>query len=237
MQALALALAVAAAPHTVAVLDLGTREGVSRDLARTLSELMVIEVRRVAVGQRVFGAEDIKAMVGFERQKSLLGCEDASCLAELGGALGAQEIVTGTLSILGDEFVLVVRRLDVTRVQVVGETTANVPRAAPAKLQGTVRAAVDEIYGAIAPPAPENHARVWPWILGAGALVAAGGSAWGWVQYANFASVRSQSAVQGTAPRYAAATSAQSSAQIGVPVGIATAAVAAGLIVGMVFTW
>ncbi len=237
MQALALALALAAAPHTVAVLDLGAREGVSQDFARTLSELMVIEVRRVATGQRVFGAEDIKAMVGFQRQKSLLGCEDASCLAELGGALGAQEIVTGTLSILGDDFVLVVRRLDVARVQVIAETTANVPRAKPAKMQGTVRAAVDEIYGIAAAPTPEHHATAWPWILGAGALAAAAGSAWGWVQYANFASVRSQSAVAGTAPTYANAQSAQSMAQIGVPVGIATAAVAAGLVIGVVFTW
>jgi hypothetical protein len=237
MCSLALALALSVAPHTVAVLDLGAREGVSPDLARTLSELMVIEVRRVAAGQRVFGAEDIKAMVGFQRQKSLLGCEDASCLAELGGALGAQEIVTGTLSILGDDFVLVIRRLDVARVQVIGETTANVPRARPAKLQGTVRAAVDEIYGATAAPPPEQHHGAWPWILGAGALVAAGASAWGWVQYANFASVRSQSGAAGTAPTYSQATSAQSNAQIGVPVGIATAAVAAGLVLGVVFTW
>jgi hypothetical protein len=42
---------------------------------------------------------DIRALLGLERQKQLLGCDEgASCLAELSGALGAGAIIAGQLA-------------------------------------------------------------------------------------------------------------------------------------------
>jgi hypothetical protein len=38
---------------------------------------------------RVLAGADIAALLGFERQRQLLGYEESGCLAEIGWALGA----------------------------------------------------------------------------------------------------------------------------------------------------
>lgn len=57
-------------------------------------------------GLSVITPSEIAQLVGFERQKELLGCSDqaASCLAELGGALGVDGLVTGSVARLGKTF-------------------------------------------------------------------------------------------------------------------------------------
>jgi len=54
----------------------------------------------VAQGIAVTTKTQVNALLGFERQKSLLGCsgQSASCLAELAGALGVDGLVTGSLA-------------------------------------------------------------------------------------------------------------------------------------------
>lgn len=76
------------------------------------------------------------------------------------------------------------------------------------------------------------HARVWPWVLGAGAVAAAAVSVWGWVEVANFEGLKVPTPVTP-----AQAQSAQAAAQWGQPVGIVAAIAAAGLIAGTVLTW
>ena len=51
-------------------------------------------------GLRVTTRNEIAAVLGLERQKALMGCEEAarSCLAELAGAIGADGIITGSLA-------------------------------------------------------------------------------------------------------------------------------------------
>lgn len=51
-----------------------------------------------ASDHRVVGKSDIDAVLGFERQKDLADCDDSSCLAEIGGALGAEYLVDIKLS-------------------------------------------------------------------------------------------------------------------------------------------
>jgi hypothetical protein len=74
--------------------------------------------------------------------------------------------------------------------------------------------------------------RVWPWVLGAGAIAAGAVSVWGWVEVANFEGLKGPTPVTP-----AQAKSAQAAAQWGQPVGIVAAIAAAGLIAGTVFTW
>ena len=54
---------------------------------------------------------DIVAVLAVERQKALLGCESdqASCMAELAGALGVEGIITGQVARVSDAFQLNVR--------------------------------------------------------------------------------------------------------------------------------
>ncbi|HUB05875.1 MAG TPA: hypothetical protein VMB50_02680, partial [Myxococcales bacterium] len=80
------------------------------------------------------------------------------------------------------------------------------------------------------------RARVWPWVLGAAALVAVGVSVWGWVEVANFEQLKGASSAANPASA-AQAQSAQSLAQTGEPVAIVADVAAAGLAAGAIATW
>jgi TolB-like protein len=62
-------------------------------------------------GLSVLTQSEISSLLGFERQKELLGCADqsTSCLAELGGALGVDGIITGNVARLGTGYTLNVK--------------------------------------------------------------------------------------------------------------------------------
>lgn len=82
-------------------------------LAESLTQLLSVEVER-SLGVRVITREDVIAMLDFtiERQRCL-GDSDLSCLIELGGALGADHLVAGAVSHLGQSFVIHLALLDI----------------------------------------------------------------------------------------------------------------------------
>jgi hypothetical protein len=152
---LALALALGAAPepvrHQIAVLKLEA-SGVPAELAESASALIPTEVRRLRPQSRVFSSEDVRALLTHQKDRIVLGCGvDAACMAELGGALGADEIVAGRLGRLGETYVLEVRRVDVARARSLGSATRTVRRADA--LASAVVALVGEVFGAAAGPA------------------------------------------------------------------------------------
>lgn len=59
-------------------------------------------------GARMTTPKEIQALLGFERQKQLLGCSDegTSCLTELGNALGVDGLLLGDLARVGKDFQL-----------------------------------------------------------------------------------------------------------------------------------
>lgn len=130
---LALALALAAAPeaaqHKIAVLRLEA-SGVAPELAESATALLPTEVRRLRPGSRVFSSEDVRALLTHQKDRLMLGCgADAACMAELGGALGADEIVAGRLGRLGETYVLELRRVEVAQARSLGSATRTVRRA------------------------------------------------------------------------------------------------------------
>src|SRR5512140_3551926 len=69
--------------------------------AELLSEVALTEASRVA-GLEVIGKSDIAGIVGFEKQKAMLGCgEELPCIGEIAGALGADYLLLGSLGRLG----------------------------------------------------------------------------------------------------------------------------------------
>ncbi len=104
----------------VVVLDIGGAN-VPPDLARALSDVLVSAVRdQSAEGVTVIGQADVGAMLSLERQKDLLGCTDSSaCLSEIGGALGADHLVAGSLGKIGTVFVVTLRLIDTQKSEVV----------------------------------------------------------------------------------------------------------------------
>lgn len=117
----------------VAVLDVRA-VGIDAARAAPLSALVASEVARRADLSVVAGG-DLRALVGLEQQRASLGCEDAACLAELGGALGVEYLVATEVAMFGGTWLVTL-------------SLVNVPRATPVK-RLTRRAATEaDVLGA-----------------------------------------------------------------------------------------
>lgn len=117
MTACLLALALSAAPPKLAVLQVAPGEGVPPSTAAAVTESLVAEVRRRS-GAEVITQREIASILSLENQKAMLGCATDACMAELGGALGADRLVAADLAKLGESFLLHVRVVEVKRVRV-----------------------------------------------------------------------------------------------------------------------
>ena len=95
----------------VVVLPLQPLGGVSKDTAQLLGEALAGELRR-RPGVSVLTMNDVSALLGVERSRQMMGCGDSSCLAEIGGALGADRVVHGNLGRVGGSLVVNLSALD-----------------------------------------------------------------------------------------------------------------------------
>lgn len=89
------ALAADAKP-SVAVLDFAAN-GASKELASAAGGVAANELDRIGAF-RVMTMEAIRSLLAFDRQRQMLGCNDASCAGDVGGALGVDWLVTGRIT-------------------------------------------------------------------------------------------------------------------------------------------
>ena len=114
----------AASSERLAVLELKPL-GAAPDLAHTLTGVIAEEAGKIP-GFLAISQEEIGAMLGLERQRQMLGCGNESCLAEIGGALGARKVISGTLGKVGEAFVLQLQLVDTARAKVLGRESKTV---------------------------------------------------------------------------------------------------------------
>jgi len=95
----------------IAVLDVQLTGAGDRKTVEGLSPLLASEVAR-RPGLTVVAGSDLRALVGFERQKQLLGCTEGSCLTEIAGALGVGYLVASECSKVGNTWLLSLSLLD-----------------------------------------------------------------------------------------------------------------------------
>ncbi|HEY8212401.1 MAG TPA: hypothetical protein VIG99_33185 [Myxococcaceae bacterium] len=153
------------------VLDLAPGGGVDPSVAAALTEAVTQEVADRGFF-RVLSSKEVQTMMGFERQKQMVGCSDESnCLTELGGALGTRFVMGGAVTKLGNAYQLSLQMLDSQRAQPVGRATRL------ANDIGALRQAVPFLVAeATGTPLPPPPSRVLPYTLvGAGALALIGG--------------------------------------------------------------
>lgn len=107
MRALALAVATtlataapldaaAQAKPKIAILDFAAY-GASKELAGAAGSVAANELDRMGAFQ-VVTSEAIRSMLAFEKQRQMLGCADAGCIAEIGGALGVDYLISGKVT-------------------------------------------------------------------------------------------------------------------------------------------
>jgi TolB-like protein len=90
--------------------------------ASFLDELLLQQIERVG-RFKVLGMSDLKALIGFDKARQVAGCDEASCAAEIGGALGVRYIVAGIVSCIEGNTVLAVKMLDTRSASVLDRAT------------------------------------------------------------------------------------------------------------------
>src|SRR5688572_12873627 len=119
----------------IAVLSLKTDDA-SAQLGTTIVDLTSSRLDREGVFQ-VITEEDVKQMVNFDQMKTALSCDDqASCLAEIGQALGVGYIMTGSLAQVGTRHVLTFSLIDIQNAKAL-------------KRESTSYASVDELMSGL----------------------------------------------------------------------------------------
>src|SRR5687768_9111212 len=89
----------------LAVLDLEAK-GVDKDTAQTITNVISTALKKLGVFD-VITRSDIQQMLNFEASKQVVGCSaDSACIAEIGGAIGAARLVTGSIGKIGSRYVL-----------------------------------------------------------------------------------------------------------------------------------
>jgi TolB-like protein len=142
----------------MAVMDVRNVQGVQAGTSTLITDIIVTEVS----GTRrydVVGSSDISNLLGLEKQKQLLQCgEDSSCLAELGGALGVDYLLSGTVGLLGSRLRISLTIQHVKRARVVARQArfceANEDALARAT-EETVRALLSELDASTSAPRAE----------------------------------------------------------------------------------
>ncbi len=164
----------AAAPSTkVAVLPVSAGEGITDKTAAALSDAVAAELRKLP-GLQVITQQEIATLLAFDRQKALAGCQESSCLAEIGGALGADRLVSGTLSKLGESWMATLKLLDVQKAKTLGQADRRIRNGTiddvldqlgpmVAELFGTPQAVVARPAPSVAPATAPRKALAPPW--------------------------------------------------------------------------
>ena len=174
----------------IAVSELEAGYGGDPKLAHTLTALLTGELRK-RPSLAVTSQEDIKSLLGLQREKQLLNCGDTSCLSEIGGALGDQ-MVTGSLGHVGESYLLDLRAIDVKKAVVLKEASRRLRTTDQEALLDAIAELSAELYplpaGAQPVPdaalrageAPQRRSLIGPIAVGAAGAAAAiiGGLVW-----------------------------------------------------------
>ena len=172
-----------AAPPSIAVLDVRVGAGVDPALGPYLAQVLAQEVEARTKGAPLVSA-DVTAMLGFERNKRMLGCsdEDMQCLAEITGALGVQQVLASSLAVAGGKYLISLSLLDARRARPLKRTAETAPldnealvrvvRRSAWQVFGGKEPAAEVIVPAAATAGPSR--RTWALVAGGGALVLLG---------------------------------------------------------------
>lgn len=126
----------------VVVLDLRNDGGVSKDTVRLIQDALTVSLTKKK-SLEVVSSEDIRRIISLEADREAMGCSaDASCLAELASALGAELVVYGSVGQLGMTTVINVSVFDSLRTRSVARETieANTLEVIPDRIRGAVDA-------------------------------------------------------------------------------------------------
>ena len=128
----------------VALLPLNALGGVSKETAQLLGDALAGELRR-RPGVSVLTQSDVAALLGVERTRQMLGCADSGCMADLGGALGADRVIHGSIGRVGDSLVVNLSALDPAKARTAASVSERLRGAGEEAFLDVLPALVDEL--------------------------------------------------------------------------------------------
>ncbi|MBI5495353.1 MAG: hypothetical protein HY904_10045 [Deltaproteobacteria bacterium] len=139
--------------RSVLLIPLEPRGGVTLDNAEVVTARVAEELGKLP-GYQVFGLREMRQALNIEQLKMLSGCDSVSCVAEIAGALNSDEVVTGTVALVGKRHVLALKRVEARTALVVGQGGAEVRSSDPARVLAWIPYAVAMTFGRPLPPPP-----------------------------------------------------------------------------------
>jgi len=136
-------LAAVTGKRKVLVLRLDSSADVGADVQAAMESAMAQALDELGPFATV-AHQDIAGMLELEAAKQRTGCETASCLAEIGGALGVDYTVSGRLMLTGQVYLLQLTLTDVRQATVVARASRDF-RGSPAGLVDEARTAVRQL--------------------------------------------------------------------------------------------
>jgi TolB-like protein len=132
---------------------------IDQSLLTTTTELLTVELSRRSELEVLSGA-DIRRMIALEAERVSVGCDlDASCLAEVAGALGARYVVSSTVGRLATLTVITLSLFDASEGRAVSREVVEVtsPELLPSLLR---QGAANLVAGFLGTARVETHAPV-----------------------------------------------------------------------------
>ncbi|GAG28562.1 unnamed protein product, partial [marine sediment metagenome] len=114
----------------VAVMAVRASDSIPKELVDSLTALIPQTLDDFGPFKAIT-SDDISQMLAVDALKQSLGCSDVSCLAEIGGAIGSDYMITGSIFAVGEKFLLQFQLMDISKARVVErasrEYTGNLP--------------------------------------------------------------------------------------------------------------
>ena len=152
---------VAQAPVTkVAVIPTHVDDNAKGEIPELFDDHVLTAVQSLA-GLTAIGQDDINAMLGLEQQKELLGCDDVSCVAEIGGALGVDKLMVLKVARVGAKWA-VTAKIMTTDPPSVEKRTSNFVEGGTEELMEAMGWIVPEVFGRGVKPAAAGSAFAQP---------------------------------------------------------------------------
>ncbi|MBN2493601.1 MAG: PEGA domain-containing protein [Deltaproteobacteria bacterium] len=124
-----------AARARIAVLDL-REKGVTKEVVDLLTGTVARKLQSYGIFD-VLSREDLRNMLRHGQDMQYLGCDEPSCFAQLGGKIGTDYIVSGTVGMVGKRYVI--------NLQLIEIKTSSVLERVDRQFEGTLDMLLDEV--------------------------------------------------------------------------------------------
>ena len=98
---------------SIAVMEITASEALDAAVVKLLNERVLARINTNNRFDNVIGSSDIQAMLDLEQTRNALGCDDESCLTELGGALGVPYLMVANIGSFAGQFIVNMKVLKV----------------------------------------------------------------------------------------------------------------------------